>query len=274
MCACQFKQVRHPVVAGSFYPSDAGELRRLVQFCLAGARRCALGRAAKAFILPHAGLIYSGSIAGSGYLQLENDRDVVQRVILLGPSHHVAFRGLAVSVGSLFATPLGEIPVAEAAVESLMEWPGVQLMEAAHAHEHSLEVHLPFLQTVLGHFQLVPLVVGQASEHDVAAVLAKLWGGSETRIIVSSDLSHFHEYSVAHQLDRETAERIEQLRPVDSDQACGAAPLNGLLRAARDHQLSAHTLDLRNSGDTAGNRSHVVGYGAFAFTENQLDAVR
>lgn len=268
MSACQFKQVRHPVVAGSFYPSDADELRQLVQFCLAGARRSALRHLMKAFILPHAGLIYSGSIAGSGYLQLEDDRGTIQRIILLGPSHHVAFRGLAVSTGSVFATPLGEIPVDEAAVESVLDFPGVQMMEAAHAREHSLEVHLPFLQMVLGHFHLVPLVVGDAREAEVAAVLEQLWGGPETRIIISSDLSHYHDYAVAHRLDMETAARIEKLRPVDPDQACGSVPLNGLLHAARHHQLTPHTLDLRNSGDTAGSRSRVVGYGAFAFTEN------
>lgn len=267
MSACQFKRVRHPACAGTFYPGNAEELRQLVQFCLAGARRSALRHLQKAFILPHAGLIYSGPVAASGYLQLEKDRDIVQRVILLGPSHHVAFSGLAVSDANVFATPLGEIPVDDEAVDSLLDFPGVQVMEAAHAREHSIEVHLPFLQTVLGHFQLVPLVTGRAHVDEVGGVLEKLWGGSETRIIISSDLSHFHDYAVAHQLDMETAARIEALRPVDPDQACGAAPLNGLLHTARDHRLTPHTLDLRNSGDTAGSRSRVVGYGAFAFTE-------
>jgi len=268
MSACQFKRVRHPACAGSFYPGDAEELRQLVQFCLAGARRFTLHQPQKAFILPHAGFIYSGPVAGSGYLQLEKNRDEVQRVILLGPSHHVAFSGLAVSDANVFATPLGEIPVDEEAVDSLIDLPSVQVMEAAHAREHALEVHLPFLQTVLGHFYLVPLVVGHAHEDEVSAVLEKLWGGPETRIIVSSDLSHFHDYAVAHRLDMETAARIEKLQPVASDQACGSVPLNGLLHAARTYNLTPHTLDLRNSGDTAGNRSRVVGYGAFAFTGN------
>ena len=268
MSACLFKRIRHPSCAGSFYPGAAGELRRLVQFCLAGARRSTLRHLQKAFILPHAGFIYSGPVAGSGYLQLEKDRDAVQRVILLGPSHHIAFDGLAVSDANVFGTPLGEIPVDDEAIESILEFPGVQVMEAAHAHEHALEVHLPFLQTVLGHFNLVPLVVGNACEAEVGAVLDQLWGGPETRIIISSDLSHFHDYAVAHRLDMETAARIGKLQPVAASQACGAAPLNGLLHAARDHGLTPHTLDLRNSGDTAGNRSRVVGYGAFAFTEN------
>ena len=218
------------------------------------ARRSARRHLQKAFILPHAGFIYSGSVAGSGYLQLEKDRDEVQRVILLGPSHRVAFSGLAVSAANVFATPLGEIPVDDDAIESLLEFPGVQVMEAAHAHEHSLEVHLPFLQSVLGHFQLVPLIVGHAHEEEVSAVLEKLWGGPETRVIISSDLSHFHDYAVAHRLDMETATRIEKLQPVASDQACGSVPLNGLLHAARRFHLTPHTLDLRNSGDTAGSR--------------------
>ena len=268
MSACQFKRVRPPACAGNFYPDDASELRQLVQFCLAGARRSELSGSPKAFILPHAGLIYSGPVAGSGYLQLEKDRDTVQRVILLGPSHHVAFSGVAVSEANVFATPLGEIPVDDEAVASLADMPGVQVLERAHAREHSLEVHLPFLQLVLGHFQLIPLVVGRAKEEEVGLVLEKLWGGPETRIIVSSDLSHFHDYTVAHQLDMETSERIERLQTVASDQACGSVPLNGLLRAARIHHLASHTLDLRNSGDTAGSRSRVVGYGAFAFTGN------
>lgn len=267
MSACQFKRVRPPACAGSFYPDDAEELRQLVQFCLAGARRSSLPHLQKAFILPHAGLIYSGPVAGSGYLQLEKDRDTVQRVILLGPSHHVGFSGLAVSEANIFSTPLGEIPVDDEAVESLLDLPGVEVREDAHAHEHSLEVHLPFLQTVLGHFHLVPLVVGRASEAEVSVVLRELWGGPETRIIVSSDLSHFHDYNVAHQLDMETSARIERLQSVAFDQACGSVPLNGLLHAARIHNLTPHILDLRNSGDTAGSRSRVVGYGAFTFTE-------
>jgi len=268
MSACQFKKVRPPACAGSFYPDDAAELRQLVQFCLASARRSVQGGLQKAFILPHAGLIYSGPVAGSGYLQFEKDRDAIQRVILLGPSHYVGFSGVAVSEANIFSTPLGEVPVDDEAIESLLNLPGVQVRDDTHVQEHSLEVHLPFLQTILGHFHVVPLVVGRASEAEVSVVLQELWGGPETRIIVSSDLSHFHDYSVAHQLDMETAARIQRLHPITTDQACGSVPVNGLLRAARIHNLTPYTLDLRNSGDTAGSRSRVVGYGAFAFTEN------
>ena len=267
MSASHFKRVRPPAVAGMFYPASAGELRELVQFSLAGGMRFGAHPAGiKALVLPHAGLVYSGPVAGTGYLQLEPERDTVRRIILLGPSHRVAFAGLALSEATAFATPLGEVPVDAVGVDAVRGLPGVSTMEAAHAREHSLEVHLPFLQTVLGHFAVVPLVVGDATEAEVSAVLERLWGGPETCIVVSSDLSHYHEYSVAHRLDRETAGRIESLQAVTTDQACGAHPLNGLLRAARHHQLTARTLDLRNSGDTAGNRSRVVGYGAFALS--------
>jgi len=216
-------------------------------------------------VLPHAGYVYSGPVAGTGYHCLEEDRDMVSRVVLLGPSHRVAFNGIAVSSANAFATPLGEIPVDEAAVAEILEVPQVQLLEAAHQHEHSLEVHLPFLQVVLNQFTLVPLVVGDATELEVSAVLDRLWGGMETRVLISSDLSHYHDYATARRLDEQTADQIEHLKPVATDQACGAFPLNGLLCSARKHGLHPHRLDLRNSGDTAGDRSRVVGYGAFAF---------
>lgn len=267
MSAHQFHQVRPPAFAGTFYPADPLELRQLVEFCLAGAIRCQNQGSAKAFVLPHAGYVYSGPIAGTGYRCLADERDVIQRIILLGPSHRLAFRGLAVSGANTFATPLGEIPVDEAAVLELLAWPQVQLLEAAHQHEHSLEVHLPFLQVVLNQFTLIPLVVGDATEREVAEVLEILWGGLETRIVISSDLSHYYDYATARRLDEQTAQRIEALEPVATEQACGAFPLNGLLCSARKHGLRPRLLDLRNSGDTAGDRSRVVGYGAFAFCQ-------
>jgi MEMO1 family protein len=273
MSAHLCSKVRPAVFAGSFYPANADDLRQLVQFCLAGGMRPAVKRSHKAFILPHAGLMYSGPVAGSGYLCLERDRAEIQRVILLGPSHRVAFPGIAVSEATCFATPLGEVPVDESALADVMGLPGVRVLEAAHEHEHSLEVHLPFLQSVLGDFKLVPLVVGDAGEEEVGQLLEKLWGGPETRVIISSDLSHFYDYAVARRLDAETATRIEELQPVTPAQACGAFPLNGLLRLARQHRLTARSIDLRNSGDTAGNRSRVVGYGAFVFDEPRPDAL-
>jgi AmmeMemoRadiSam system protein B len=265
MSAHQFHKVRPPAFAGTFYPADPVELRQLVEFCLAGAIRCQKQGSAKAFVLPHAGYVYSGPIAGTGYHCLEEDRDHVRRIVLLGPSHRVAFSGVAVSSANSFATPLGEISVDESAVSDILELPQVQLLESAHEREHSLEVHLPFLQVVLGQFKLVPLVVGDATAQEVCEVLDRVWGGAETRILISSDLSHYHDYATARRLDEQTAATIGRLESVATDQACGASPLNGLLYAARKHGLHSHLLDLRSSGDTAGDRSRVVGYGAFAF---------
>jgi AmmeMemoRadiSam system protein B len=265
MSAYQLHRVRPPAFAGKFYPAEADELRQMVEFCLAGAIRCQQPRSAKAFVLPHAGYVYSGPIAGTGYRCLEFDRKVIRRIILLGPSHRVGFAGVALSEAGAFATPLGEIPVDDAALEGLLKLPQIRPYEAAHAREHSLEVHLPFLQVVLDEFTLVPLVVGEATADEISVVLEQLWGGSETRIIISSDLSHYHNYRAARQLDETTAHQIERLEPVVTNQACGAIPLNGLLESARKHQLYSHLLDLRNSGDTAGDRARVVGYGAFAF---------
>lgn len=220
--------------------------------------------AAKALILPHAGYIYSGPVAGTGYRELQRRRSTVERVILLGPSHRVAFRGLACPQHESFATPLGTVPVDRESIASIADLPQVIVMDRAHEREHALEVHLPFLQVVLGSFRLVPLVVGDATEAEVSEVLDRLWGGDETCIIISSDLSHYHPYAAANALDRRTAERVQALEPVTPDQACGATPLDGLLRAARERELRVRLLDLRNSGDTAGPRDRVVGYGAFA----------
>jgi AmmeMemoRadiSam system protein B len=267
MGAHQFHKTRKPAFAGTFYPGNADELRQMVKFCLAGAVPCAHACSLKAFILPHAGYLYSGAIAGAGYRCLEQQRDVIRRVVLVGPSHKVAFTGIAASEDNAFATPLGEVAVDEAASEAIQELPQVKLLEAAHANEHCLEVHLPFLQMILDNFKVVPLVVGDASEEEVGGVLDKLWGGPETRIIVSSDLSHYHGYALACRLDQDTASCIESLQPVMHEQACGAIPVNGLLHAARKHGLKAHAIDVRNSGDTAGDKTRVVGYGAFGFSE-------
>lgn len=261
--------IREPAVAGLFYPDDADELRRLVRACLAEGRRRVGDAAAppKALIAPHAGFVYSGPIAGSAYAALEPLRDRVTRVVLLGPSHRVALRGLALSTARAFRTPLGDVPLDRAGAEALAKLPGVRFFDAAHAEEHSLEVQLPFLQIALGPFSLLPIVAGDATPDEVAAVIEAAWGGDETRIVVSSDLSHYYDYATARALDRATTAAIEALRPegVGDDGACGRVPVRGLLVAARRHALAARTLDLRSSGDTAGPRDRVVGYGAYAF---------
>lgn len=257
---------RAPAVAGLFYPDEARELRALIRGLLAAAAPAA-PVVPKAIIAPHAGYVYSGPVAASAYAQLEPARARIRRVVLLGPSHRVAFEGLAVSSADRFTTPLGDIPVDAEAVGKLLEMPQVRLLDQAHQHEHSLEVQLPFLQEVLANFTLVPLVVGEASPEAVSEVIEAVWGGVETLIVISSDLSHYHDYDTARRLDGATSRAIEELRPQDIryEHACGRLPLNGLLLSARRHGLHARALDLRNSGDTAGTRDRVVGYGAYAF---------
>lgn len=255
--------VRPPAVAGLFYPADPRELRAMLHDFLHTAAGAA--PAPKAIVVPHAGYVYSGPVAASAYARLESARGTVRRVVLLGPSHRVGFCGLAASGADSFATPLGTIPVDRAALEKVLALPQVGLLDQAHAMEHSLEVHLPFLQAVLGEFSLVPLAVGDASAREVAEVLELFWDGPETLIVISTDLSHYHDYETARRMDAATSRAIEALRieDIDYDQACGRAPLAGLLEVARRRGLHVKTIDLRNSGDTAGPRDRVVGYGAY-----------
>lgn len=254
-------------MAGAFYPADPRELERAVRACLCEVRAGSGEAAPKALIVPHAGYVYSGPIAGSAYARLAPLREGISRVVLLGPAHRVFVRGLAASSADAFATPLGPVPIDRDAVAAALALPQVRVSDEAHAAEHSLEVHLPFLQRVLGDFSLAPFAVGDASDEAVAEVLETLWGGPETLIVVSSDLSHDYDYATARRLDAVTCQAIEELRPagLDDESACGRVPIRGLLLAARRHGLAAHTLDLRNSGDTAGTRERVVGYGAWSF---------
>jgi hypothetical protein len=256
--------VRAAAVAGLFYPDDPRELRAMLGRFLAAAAPAA-GPAPKALIVPHAGYVYSGPVAASAYARLRAARGQVARVVLLGPAHYVGFHGLALAGADWFETPLGRIAIDKAAEAALADLPQVQTLPAAHAREHSLEVHLPFLQELLGEFRLVPLVAGEASAAEVDAVLERLWGGPETLIVVSSDLSHYHDYASAQRLDRATTRAIEALRYEDlgHEDACGRVPVSGLLSAVRRRGLAVRTVDLRNSGDTAGPRDRVVGYGAY-----------
>ena len=256
-------KIRKPAVAGLFYPDNPGELHTLVTGYLAAVT--ASGAIPKAIIAPHAGYIYSGPVAASAYARVQSARGLITRVVLLGPAHRVGFQGLAFSSADYFQTPLGRISIDQEAIKKISHLPQVHEMEVAHAQEHSLEVHLPFLQEVLGDFDLVPLVVGDAEPNEVAEVLNLLWGGEETLIVISSDLSHYHDYKTAQKMDRATSQSIEQLRPeaIDYDSACGRNPVNGLLLLVQKLGLKAKTVDLRNSGDTAGPRDRVVGYGAY-----------
>jgi AmmeMemoRadiSam system protein B len=265
------RAIRRPAVAGSFYPADPRELRAAVKAYLESAEGDGANGASapKAIIAPHAGYIYSGPIAATAYKRIAGARGKIKRVVLLGPAHRVGFRGLALSSAGRFATPLGDIPVDLEAARTIADFPGVLVLDEAHAREHSLEVHLPFLQEVLGDFSLVPIAVGEASADDVARVIDALWGGPETLIAVSSDLSHYSDYATARELDSETSRAIVALRPEDIgfEQACGRRPVNGLLVAAKRRGLRVSLVDLRNSGDTAGDRSEVVGYGSYIFEE-------
>ena len=258
--------VRKPAVAGTFYPADPDELRGMLQGYM---REASPPEAApRAMILPHAGYIYSGPVAASGYSCLQKHSDAFSRVVLLGPAHRVPFRGIAAPSSAKFMTPLGAVAIDQDAVERLLALPQVHVLDEAHRMEHSLEVHLPFLQVSLGKFTLVPLVVGEAGAKEVCEVIEALTREAGTLVIVSSDLSHYHDYATARRLDAATTRTIEAL-DFDSlgyDQACGRNPVSGLLLYARRHGLSVTTLDLRNSGDTAGPHDQVVGYGAYAFS--------
>lgn len=262
--------IRAAAVAGMFYPGAPHALRAEVDERLERVRAASShrSRAPKAVIVPHAGYVYSGGIAASAYARLEAARDTIRRVVLMGPAHRVAVRGLALPSVDAFATPLGAIPIDRDGVERARSLPQVCISDAAHALEHSLEVQLPFLQVALGHFGLVPFAVGDATPSEAAQVLDLLWGGPETLIVVSSDLSHYHRYADAQRIDRATVDAIGALSPtLDHEQACGATPVNGLLLAARRRAMRPELLDLRNSGDTAGDKARVVGYAAFAFED-------
>jgi MEMO1 family protein len=268
--------VRPAAVAGHFYPAQEGLLRTMVEHMLSAAEAEAEAEAdqsgprpiPKALIVPHAGYVYSGPIAASAYARLRQARPAVQRVVLLGPAHRVGFYGIAAPDCAWFETPLGRVPLDEQALEKVCALPGVFRFDAAHATEHTLEVQLPFLQCALKDgFVLVPLVVGSVPSGDVARLLSLLWGGPETLVVVSSDLSHHLDYHRAREVDGRTSRAIESLNDegITPGLACGRIPVQGLLQTAREHGLSGRCLDLRSSGDTAGPRERVVGYGAFEF---------
>lgn len=260
------QRIREPAVAGMFYPANPNELHTMIQGFLEKAEK-PVGTPPKALIVPHAGYIYSGPVAATGYKSLTDIRNRIERVVLLGPSHRVGFLGLASSSADIFRTPLGDILLDRKAIDSIVSLPQVHQLDEAHLMEHSLEVHLPFLQEILGSFTLVPLVVGDAAPEEVAEVLERLWGGDETLIVISSDLSHYHDYETAQEMDSDTSLAIERLHPeeIEHEGACGRNPIRGLLLVAGRKRLVAVTVDLRNSGDTAGPSDRVVGYGSYIF---------
>ena len=258
-------RVRPPAVAGLFYPADPGELRAAVEQALAAAAPVARA-VAKAIVAPHAGYVYSGPVAADAYVRAAPARGRVSRVVLLGPAHRAPVRAVAASSADAFATPLGLVRVDVERRDALVDAGLVVVRDDAHADEHSLEVHLPFLQVALGDVAVLPLAVGEVDGRHVADVLEAVWGADETLVVVSTDLSHYHDHQTATELDRRTAAAVvagrpEQLGPYD---ACGVVPLQGLLLAAAGHDLHVELLDLRTSADIAGDAGRVVGYGAFA----------
>jgi len=258
--------IRSPAVAGLFYDDDPVALRHVITTLLAG--NPATGAAPRAVIAPHAGYVYSGPVAARAYNRVASNAETIDRVVILGPAHRVALEGIALPTVEYFRTPLGDIPIDRELVTKLRNMSEVCISDLAHREEHSIEVQLPFLQTVLGEFTLVPLVVGVCSPSSVAALLEQVWDTPNSLIVISSDLSHYHSYRMAQELDENTAHRIEALdTPIDGNEACGAYPLNGLLQLARQRDLHPQRLDLRNSGDTAGPKGRVVGYGAWALCD-------
>ncbi|MFO7664287.1 MAG: AmmeMemoRadiSam system protein B [Chloroflexota bacterium] len=270
-------EVRHPAVAGQFYPADPDELEALIESYLSAAETPEDSLdppLVKAVIVPHAGYIYSGPIAASAYVNLAFSDIPIRRFILLGPAHFVPVNRLAISGARVFATPLGVIPIDESARAAALKLPQVGENDLAHQPEHSLEVQLPFLQVLCPDFTIVPLLVGNASPIEVAEVLDHLWDGPETRIIISSDLSHYHDYKTARQMDQKASDAITALdgESLEENSACGRTAIQGLLLAARRRKMRVTAVNLRNSGDTGGPRDRVVGYGAFIFVEEAAAA--
>ncbi len=258
--------IRPAAVAGTFYPAEADALRIQVEDLLREVPDAEGASAVpKILIVPHAGYVYSGPVAASAYARLAPWRGSIERVILIGPAHRVAFEGLATSTADSFATPLGEVPLERGGIVGLLTLPQVVECDEAHRQEHSLEVQLPFLQLVLDTFCLVPLVFGLTRAGLIGEVLQQIWGDEKTLVVVSSDLSHYHNSQEASELDRRAARAIERCAPGDlhHDQACGQLAIQAVLQIAKQRELYPALLDLRNSGDTVGNKDRVVGYGSF-----------
>lgn len=266
--------IRPPAVAGLFYPRDPQELRAVLEHCLAqvakpqalpGSAGVTCASMPKALIAPHAGYLYSGPVAASAYGALNDIGHRIKRVVLMGPSHYVPFSGLAIPQAAAFATPLGTVPIDNAMRHELARLPHVVSADLPHAREHSLEIQLPFLQVLLGEFQVLPIATGDITAPELAMTLQHIWGDEETLIVVSSDLSHYLAYDAACATDAATADAIlAYSTDLVGEQACGCVGINGLMQLATERALKVRLLDLRNSGDTAAERSRVVGYGAFA----------
>ncbi|MFT3694936.1 MAG: AmmeMemoRadiSam system protein B [Kofleriaceae bacterium] len=256
--------VRPAAVAGMFYPGSAGELRGTVEGLLA-ANTVADSRRPKALIVPHAGYIYSGAVAAAGFARVRSFAETLTRIVVVSPAHRVYVEGLTWPGAAFLATPLGQIAVDVDAIHAI---PELVAHPQAHAKEHAIEVELPFIQLLAPNAKVIPIAASHCAPQLIGRVLEQLWGGPETLIVISSDLSHFHAYDDAHERDRRTAAKIIALDTgLEGEEACGCTGINGLAWVARKRHLRVEVIDLRNSGDTAGPRDEVVGYGAFALYE-------
>lgn len=278
--------LRQSAVAGTFYPADCAALSSMVKTLLDVARAERASSSSldatskaiipKAIIAPHAGYAYSGIVAARAYAPLAAAHDRIKRVVVLGPAHHHPLKGLALSSATAFVTPFGQVPCDTKSAEILSKLPQVRVLDAAHDLEHSIEVHLPFLQKVLDEFTLVALAVGSADTDEITEVLATLWGGRETLIVISSDLSHYLPYAEAKHMDAQTQRIIETMDPalIGRERACGSVAMRGLLGLARVRRMWIETVDLCNSGDTSGTKDAVVGYGAWHFYEEDTNSAK
>lgn len=274
--------IRPPAVAGTFYPADADLLRSEIDGLIDAALHSGIAQqetaTPKAIIVPHAGLMFSGSLAALGFATVRALKDTIKRIVIIGPAHRMAFQGIALARADQFATPLGNMRCDLPALQKALALPHVQMLDDAHTLEHGLEIELPFIQRLFGEqsdIGIVPLLVSRCSPRQVHEVIEKLWGGPETLIVISSDLSHFHDYDTAKKMDNRTRAMIENFdaENIDTNDACGALPVAGMLMAARNRGMKIKTLGMRNSGDVTGDKSRVVGYGAWAVYDGKASGM-
>jgi len=260
---------RQASVAGSFYPKNPAQLKKTLTnlFNANEDLNIDFQTPVKAIIAPHAGYIYSGPIAAKAYSLVSTCIKGKNKITIIGPSHFVPFNGIALSTAEFFETPLGKIKVDHHAYELINRIPEVIYLDEAHAREHSIEVHLPFIQYLKKDVRIIPLAVGQTSYQKVAKVLEKFCEEKDNLIIISSDLSHYHAYGYAQKYDLQTALKIENYKcsQLGPNEACGYLAIAGLLKMAKDRKYKIKRIDLCNSGDTSGSKDTVVGYGSWFF---------
>ena len=262
--------VREAAVAGIFYPADVYQLKNDINGYLQHITDNNSGKP-KILITPHAGYKYSAQVAASAFAKLRPFKDKIKKVFLLGPSHRVYVNGVALPKEKSFKTPLGIIKVDSDIVEQISKTKPFKFKSTAHKNEHSLEVSLPFLQVVLGNFEIIPMLYGEANPHEIAQTIQPYLERDDSILIVSADLSHYLDYSTAKKVDEQTANNIKEGKTVDHHQSCGATAINTALIMAQNFGLVPQMLNMANSGDVIGDKDSVVGYGAWSFEKNNED---